>query len=519
MSETHQPAQPDAKTTAADAVRPLSRRYLAVLVGVALLVLLDQAILQPLLMQLNFSAPAINLAGRQRMLSQKICKEALALELAADGEERDRRSCELRDALDQWIAAHQALVDGDRTRGIQPPGGEVAEALRQVESAQADILSAARELLGESALRGDPSPARRILAREPDYLGGMEHAVALLESAAHARVSLLRACGAIAMLSIILLLACVYFIVLRPATEVIHQQFAMLSQARDELEARVAQRTGELSNANEALHREMVQRAAAEGRMRSLSAELAHASRVNSLGQLATGLAHEINQPLATVANYAGTLELLLEQSSSPPAESLSLVTQIKQAALRAGSIVRRMRNFARRGDVQTAPVDLKLLVGEVIELCRPELTSSEVRLTVELADEQALVAADSVQIQQVLVNLVQNAIQAMHATPLGARVLVVKLTTGPGEITISVADSGPGLPAEMLAAGFTPFRTSKQDGLGLGLAISRAIVEQHQGRITCTNREQGGAVVSFSLPRLEQHDLAAEQDSHCLCS
>ncbi len=517
MSESHPPSQSDAKITAAVAVRPLARRYLAVLVAVAGLVLLDQAILQPLLLQLNFSAPAINLAGRQRMLSQKISKEALALELSSAGADREARAGTLHESLDQWTAAHQALVAGDAARGVRPASGPIAEALREVEPAQEDIRAAASQLIA-TPQASNPEAAGTILAREPEFLAGMEHVVSLLEQSARARVALLRVCGAIAMLSIIVLLACVYFIVLRPAAEVIHRQVELLREARDDLERRVQARTRELSAANEALEREMTEREAAELRMRALSAELAHASRVNSLGQLATGLAHEINQPLATVANYAGTLELLLEQSTPPPTESLSLVAQIKQAALRAGTIVRRMRNFVRRGEVQAAHVDLNLLVGEVLELCRPELVSGEVRLTVELASAPALVSADAVQIQQVLVNLVQNAIQAMHAVPPSSRTLFVRLALDPRDITIEVADSGSGLPAAILASGFAPFQSSKQDGLGLGLAISHTIIEQHQGRIWCTNREQGGAVVSFSLPRLDQHDLAAEQHSHCVC-
>lgn len=517
MSEARQPAQPDAKITAAVAVRPLARRYLAVLVAVAGLVLLDQAILQPLLLQLNFSAPAINLAGRQRMLSQKISKEALALELSPAGTDRDARIKALRESLDQWTTAHQALVAGDPARGVQPATGEIAVALHEVEPAQEEIRAAAGKLIGAPQSR-NPEAARRILAREPEFLRGMEHVVALLEQSARSRVALLRACGAIAMLSIILLLVCVYFIVLRPGAEVIHAQVELLREARDDLERRVQARTRELSAANEALQREMTEREAAELRMRSLSADLAHASRVNSLGQLATGLAHEINQPLATVANYAGTLELLLEQGTPPQAESLSLVAQIKQAALRAGTIVRRMRNFVRRGEVQAAPVDMNLLLNEVLELCQPELVSGEVTLRVELASAPALVSGDAVQIQQVLVNLVQNAVQAMHAVPPADRVLVVNLALDAQDITIAVADSGRGLPAAILASGFAPFQSSKQDGLGLGLAISRTIIEQHQGRIWCTNREQGGAVVSFSLPRLDQHDLAAEQYSNCVC-
>jgi two-component system sensor kinase FixL len=518
MFEMFQSAQFDSNGTAAVAVRLLLRRYLKVLIGVAALVLVDQAILQPLLVQLNFSAPAINLAGRQRMLSQKISKEALALVLETGGDDCNRHRRELSEALRQWAEAHKALLEGDEARAIPPASAAVAAVLHEVEPAKSEILSRAMELLEASTNHHDSSAAKRILSREPEFLAGMERVVALLESSAHGRVSLLRVCGAIAMLSIIFLLACVYFAVLRPAADVIHQQFTMLSRTRDELEIRVQRRTNELRAANEALQREMAECSAVQQRMRTLSAELAHVSRINALGQLATGLAHEINQPLATVANYAGTLELLLEQHNPSQSESLSLVGQIKHAALRAGTIVRRMRNFVRRGEVQVAPVDLNVLVVEVVELCRLELISGGVELAFELAPTPAIVSADGVQILQVLVNLVQNSVQAMQSLPSGHRLLSIKSTIAQNDITIAVADSGPGLPAEIVVGDLSPFRSGRPNGLGLGLVISRAIIEQHQGHISSTNREQGGAVVSFTLPRLDQHDFPAQRQSHCAC-
>jgi C4-dicarboxylate-specific signal transduction histidine kinase len=247
--------------------------------------------------------------------------------------------------------------------------------------------------------------------------------------------------------------------------------------------------------------------------MRSLSGELAHASRVTALSQLATGLAHEVNQPLATVANCAGTLELALNRACPNESEPRELVAKIKQAALRAGAIVRRMRNFVRRGDVQALPVDLNALVSEVSELCRAELRDAGVQLTLDLAPAQVLASADAVQVQQVLVNLIHNAIQAMSNCPL--RALRISTECGPSEVAVRVCDSGPGLPGETIEQCFKPFHSSKCDGLGLGLAISRTIIEQHQGRIWSKNRELGGAVVGFSLPCLHTHDITSEQRTH----
>jgi two-component system sensor kinase FixL len=535
MFENQPPPPGDSQRTAASTVRPLARRYFMVLSTVAVLVLIDQAILQPQLVQLNFSAPGINLAGRQRMLSQKVSKEALALHLADNSPTLRTRRVELAASLEQWTIAHRALLEGDVDRGARPIDHSAAAVLREIEPAFLLLRGAAREILatGSPAKRGSASAAAvRILNTEPTYLRGMEQVVAMLEASAQQRVAWLRACGLIAMVAIIALLSGVVLFVLRPATRLIcdqvhqladsdarHRQLVeMLSLARDTLELRVSERTGALAAANRALQREMAERQTAELRLLALSAELAHASRVTALGQLATGLAHEINQPLATVANHAGALELALDRPHAGDGEARLLVGQIKQAALRAGTIVRRMRNFVRRGEVQTLPVDLNVLVGEVVELCQIELRHADVRLKIELAPQPVMALVDAVQIQQVLVNLIQNALQAMvrHATP--ERMLWISTRLTAQDAALEVADAGPGLPAEIRGHSFQPFRSGNREGLGLGLAISRDIVEQHRGHIWSENRDGGGAVVGFSLPRLHTHEIHADQPIHCVC-
>lgn len=535
MPENHQQPASDSRDWARSLVRPLSRRYLFVLASVAALVLLDQAILQPLLVQLNFSAPAINLAGRQRMLSQKITKDVLALAAMDDSDARDSRRNDLRVALEQWTAAHQALLDGDRAKGVRPLSEPIARSLRDVEPAFAAIRLTAKEIAADASSSDVPGAGPAvpvILNQEPIYLRGMEAVVSMLEESAKAKVSWLRGCGMAAMMTVILLLLGVHFHVLRPAANLIrsqveelaasdarHRRLAqMLREARDTLEFRVLERTSELSAANRALEREMAERRAVESRMRELSADLAHASRVTALGQLATGLAHEINQPLAAVANYAGTLELALHRAGTKGEEPRQLVAQIKQTALRAGAIVRRMRNFVRRGEGQASEVDLNDLIREVSDLCEPELRDASVRLVRDLAPRPAMVLADSVQIQQVLVNLIHNAIQAMAASPARDRALRISTELGPLDARVTVADSGPGFPPGDIPSCFQSFFSTKPEGLGMGLAISRSIIEQHQGCIWSENRECGGAVVGFSLPHLHANDPSADQHPHCVC-
>jgi len=525
MVETIREASPDSHAWASSLVRPLVRRYLLVLVSVAGLVLIDQAILQPLLMQLNFYAPVINLAGRQRMLSQKVTKEVLALSATTDPDDREFRRAELFRALDQWTGAHRALLDGDPAKGIRPVASSVSEVIRQIEPSFESIRHRATEIAQQEAgptsiTRNDEVTA--LLLEEPIYLHGMEKAVGILEASARSQIAWLRGFGFALMTIALLLLVGVYFVVLGPAARLIHSQVErlsasdrrhrqlaeMLRQAHDQLELRVAERTSELSSANDALAREMLERQAAELRMRELSSELAHVSRVTSLGQLATGLAHEINQPLATVANYAGTLELTLERDRPSDKESYHLVVQMKQAALRAGAIVRSIRNFVRGDTLQTSRVELNELVLEVTELCRPEMLESNVKWTLELSPIPVLIIADSLQIQQVVVNFIQNALHAMESSNTDCRHLTIRTEVNRDEAKLLVIDTGPGFVGEALEKCFHPFYSTKPEGLGMGLAICRTIIEQHHGRVWCENLEGGGAIVAFELPLAPKRDV-----------
>lgn len=522
-------------------VRPLRFRYAVVFLAVASLLLADQAVIQPLLVRLNGYAPVINMAGRQRMLSQKLAKQALALEFGAGNTPVDAGCDELSKIVQQWSTAHRALRHGDPEQEISPSNTpRIAAALQDMEPHLAAMQAAASALaapqlpaqsVGADAHATRTALVRAILDHEGTYLSGMERVVAMLESEAHEQVVWLRLCAISLAVIAIVFLASLYVFVLRPATALIRQQLQMLSasderhrdlaellgRARDDLEIRVRERTKELSRTNAALEREMSQRQCVEARMQRLSSDLAHASRVTALGELATGLAHELNQPLGAVANYAGTCELLLEKDLPQNHASHRAINEIKRAALRAGEIVRRMRNFVKRSPEQRSAVELNDLVREVAQLCEPELCRSGIEVTLDLSDEPTEVFADPIQIQQVLVNLIQNAIQAMPGAERERRLQICTSSTAAG-VQVDVIDSGPGFLQPDGEKPFEPFFSTKADGLGMGLAISQTLIEEHDGRIWAGNCPDGGAIVSFCLPEHSTDEASQPASAHSLC-
>jgi two-component system, LuxR family, sensor kinase FixL len=525
-------------------IRRLARRYFFVLSCVAALVVIDQAIIQPCLVRLNSYAPAMNMAGRQRMLSQKLSKSALALLMANDDQERLFRRDELRSTLAHWSAAQAALQHSDHALGVDKLGtpnihrawaelqphfqAMQAAASKIVEMSAPDAKCPSHHHANEAMTLPDLDREQNaravaaILEHESDYLLAMEHVVMLLEEAAERQISWLRMVALGIGSGVIVLLIALGWFVVRPATRTIRNQV-------DELELRVADRTRELADANRALRHEMVERELAETKTQLLSTQLAHSARVSALGHLTAGLAHEINQPLAAIANYAETCDLLL--AADRPNHDGRLrksLDQIKQAALRTGQIVRRMRNFVRPNSGPPVEVELNLLVREVAELCRFEAERAGVRVTLELRATDVRIHVDPIQIQQVLVNLVQNAISAMHDCPRDDRRLVIRTcafdaqsSAGPehgDQVQIDVIDSGPGIPSDSESELFKPFHTTKADGLGIGLAICRSIVERHGGTIWAAAPEYG-AMFSFSLPcNQTTNDASRREQADCVC-
>ena len=257
--------------------------------------------------------------------------------------------------------------------------------------------------------------------------------------------------------------------------------------------------------AEQALHRSQVQ--------------LAHATRVTMLGELAASIAHEVNQPLAAIATNGEACLRWLNRPQPELDEARATVTSILDASQRATGVIRRIRALARRSDPQHAPLDLNVIVEESVDLVRRELDNHHVALMLALAPGLPAVGGDRVQLQQVIINLLMNAMQAMAGCAPGRAVLT--LHTQPGEhggVQLSVGDSGPGIPAAAMPRLFEAFYSTKEDGMGMGLPICRSIIETHGGRIWARQPAPdcpvAGATILFSLPAHESaYDSAHESN------
>ena len=274
----------------------------------------------------------------------------------------------------------------------------------------------------------------------------------------------------------------------------------------------VARRTGELSRANAELERAAAERHRAEAEARERRAELAHVHRHNTMGEMASGIAHELNQPLAAVVNYARGAVRRLKQNAVEPGELLAVLEQVAAQAERAAAIVRRIRAFIRKEEPRHVALDFNKILSETADLMTAEAERAGARLILDLAKGLPRVHADAVQLEQVIVNLVRNAVEAMAQASSPMRQITLRtMRAADGAVEIAVEDTGPGLPKDGGERLFEPFFTTKVDGLGLGLSISQSIVEAHGGRLTAAPGPRGGAVFRFTLPIAGEarHDAA----------
>ena len=260
-------------------------------------------------------------------------------------------------------------------------------------------------------------------------------------------------------------------------------------------------RTADLIAANRALKSEAAQRKQMEDELRVRRAQLAHASRLTAVGGLAAGLAHESNQPLAAAQNYA---LCGLERIRAGVPQFDELREDLEKVMLqvgRAGKIIRHIRQFIRRRDPHRSTTDVNEAVRHAILLTRDEIASRGIRLETHLADPLPSILVDHIEIERVLVNLIQNEMEAMENGGVGDAVLTVTTTVIPdGSVQAAVSDSGPGVTPEMRERLFTPFLPTKEGGLGLGLCISRDIIESHGGQLWAVSNPKGGTTFTFSL-------------------
>jgi two-component system sensor kinase FixL len=237
----------------------------------------------------------------------------------------------------------------------------------------------------------------------------------------------------------------------------------------------------------------------------ALLQRLTHVSRLATMGEMAAGIAHELNQPLTAIASYAQACDWLLARGSTDTAEIRDALQQITAQGLRAGEIIRRLRNLVRTPDTQRVLTDCNSLVEELRGLALTDARVHNARLELDLTPSLPQVLVNRVEIQQVVLNLVRNAIEALESVPPERRDITLRTADGPEEtVEISVTDTGPGVDQKIVDRLFAPFVTTKPAGAGLGLAISRSIVEAHKGTLRYRPDSAGGACFMLRLPHAQ---------------
>jgi C4-dicarboxylate-specific signal transduction histidine kinase len=275
-----------------------------------------------------------------------------------------------------------------------------------------------------------------------------------------------------------------------------------LRDARDELDAKVQERTAELKRANEQLQSEIAEREAAEERLMQTRTELARVARITTMGELAASIAHELNQPLGSIV-VSGDV-CLRWLAAKPPNldEARQAVEAIIRDGTRASSVLVRIRGLLRRGERLRERSDVNYVIREVIALSDGELRRNGVSLRTEMPGDLPPVVVDRILLQQVILNLVMNAMEAMRAVSDRVRVLRIRAEEQPsGNIVVLVQDSGVGVDPAHLSRIFEAFYTTKAEGIGMGLTISRSIIEAHGGRLWPVGNDGPGSTFCFTLP------------------
>ncbi|MCK1490558.1 PAS domain S-box protein [Bradyrhizobium sp. 180] len=252
--------------------------------------------------------------------------------------------------------------------------------------------------------------------------------------------------------------------------------------------------------------RDLTEHQQTQARLQELQSELVHVSRLTAMGEMASALAHELNQPLAAISNYMKGSRRLLAGSSDPNTRKIeSALDRAAEQALRAGQIIRRLRDFVSRGESEKRVESLSKLIEEAGALGLAGAREQNVQLRFNLDPDADLVLADRVQIQQVLVNLFRNALEAMAQSPR-RELVIANSRIADDVIEVEVSDSGSGFQRDVISNLFQTFFTTKETGMGVGLSISRSIIEAHGGRMWAESNASGGATFRFTLPAADEN-------------
>jgi C4-dicarboxylate-specific signal transduction histidine kinase len=248
--------------------------------------------------------------------------------------------------------------------------------------------------------------------------------------------------------------------------------------------------------------RDITERKLAEEQEQLHKRELAHVMRLSTMGEMASGLAHELNQPLMAVASYCETALAELAKLQTAPPRLNDILQRALDQSHRAADVIRHLREFVSEGSTPKQLVDIDPLIRELIELLDWEFRNGKANITLELRGQGRKVMADKVQIEQVLINLLLNSLEAMQTGNSGEGRLILQTRVLPDNwIEVTVSDNGPGIDPDVVERIFEPFQTSKKAGMGMGLSISRSIIEAHHGKLWVAEAPLGGASLAFSLP------------------
>jgi C4-dicarboxylate-specific signal transduction histidine kinase len=274
----------------------------------------------------------------------------------------------------------------------------------------------------------------------------------------------------------------------------------LLGQARSNLELKIEERTADLRQANQELRAEVAERKEAEDALRTAQAELAHVARVMTVGELVASIAHEVNQPLGAIVTNGQTCVRLLSREAPDVDKAREVIGRMITDGMRASEVIKRIRDLLHKAPAEKASLNINQTIQEVIALVSSEVLRSKVELKAELAADLPPVRGDRVQLQQVILNLILNARDAMRAEQT-RELLITSRKNNSGGIVVAVSDTGHGLDARDVNRIFEPFFTTKQEGMGLGLSISRTIIEAHGGTLWATQNGGKGATIQFTLP------------------